>query len=508
MRKRYLSAIAAAMLLSVASAQQVNPITQAMLDGYAELLEQNPNDYLTLYERASQYYQLSDYEKALGDIKRAIVNTPAKERAQLASAYALCADINIELKQYADAYDSINKALELTPDSYRWLYAKGNICLHIGDMKAATQAFQAMQRLNPRSTEALFGLAQVAIKEGRIGDAKEYMKEVENIDSNNYITFCRLGDLHREMDEPREAAASYLSAFSLTNNSSRPMSSLLELARDNYDAVQQAVDYALSRTKNVVPLYFISGNAAMVAERYGDAYTTYRQLLSLPQAEAETLYAPMGEICLMRGDLNEADNYLTKALTLEDNEQNNLLKAKTENARGNAASALIYVGNVLRKNPNNIEAMLEGAAACLQNNDDAGALEYLNNAVITDAGDFRPLLVRGYMQSHGRTGSPTSVADFTRAASLAASDDRQTAYKAIAQALSGNTLDAAATVKPLKEKAGADVNAAYLTALYLLNTGALQEAEAMLSAARANGFENDYLLKYFNLPVISVKGLH
>lgn len=496
--------VAAALSCSMlCAAQQINPITQAMLDGYAELLEANPNDYLTLYERASQYYNLSNYEAALSDIKRAIACTPAKEKDQFASEYALAADVYTELKQYTDAYTAINKALELRPDTFKWIYAKGNLCLHLNDIKAAEQAYKTMQRMYPRSVEALFGLAKVAIAENRFSEAKELMKEVQRLDSNNYLTFCRLGDLHRDMNEPQEAAAEYLNAFSLTKNSNRPMASLMELATTDYDALQQAIDYALNRTKNVVPLYFISGNAAVAAGKYDDAYTTYRQLLAMPDIDADALYPAMGEICLMRGDLSEADNYLSKALMLQDNEQNNLLKAKAENARGNSASALIYAENVLRKNPDNTDALLEAAEAKLTAGEDDAAIDYLNRAIISNAEDVRPLLVRGFLQANGRVGA-TSVNDFKRAASYPAENDEKTAYKAIAQALSGNALDANATINSLKEKATNNAGAAYLYALYLNNTGNLSEAQAMLKKAEAGGFENEYLLKYFKMPVISV----
>ena len=62
------------------SAQQINPITRAMLNGYNEILQQNPKDYNTLYERAAQYYRISQYDNALNDLTKAIEYTPAKEK--------------------------------------------------------------------------------------------------------------------------------------------------------------------------------------------------------------------------------------------------------------------------------------------------------------------------------------------------------------------------------------------------------------------------------------------
>lgn len=503
MLKKYIAAALCALSLSV-SAQKINPITQAMLEGYGELLAQNPNDYLTLYERASQYYRLSDYDKAITDIKRAIANTPVKETVQLASEYGLAADIYTELKQYADALVAINKALEIEPMSYKWLYAKGNICMYIKDTASAKDTFQAMRRVNPRSVEALFGLAQVAVMEGRVSDAKEFMEQLEKLDSNGFLTFCRLGDLHRDMGEPQEAAADYLSAFALSDSSMRPMSSLMDLAVTDYEAVSQAVDYALGRTQNVVPLYFISGNAAIRAGKYGDAYAAYMQLLSLPQVEPEPLYTALGEICMMRGDIAEADNYLSKALQINNDVRNNVLKARVENTRGNWASALLYIERALKLSPHDLDALLEAARAELGLGRDTEALRYLTDAVMSDASDMRPLLVRGYMQSNGMAGMSTNVADFSRVAAMKADTDTDLAYKAIAQCLSGNALDAAASIKILEGKAAKSAEAAYLMALYSKNTGNIQQSDNWINKARQLGFENEYLLKYFNMPVISL----
>ena len=284
----------------------------------------------------------------------------------------------------------------------------------------------------------------------------------------------------------------------------RPMSSLMDLAVTDYEAVSQAVDYALGRTQNVVPLYFISGNAAIRAGKYGDAYAAYMQLLSLPQVEPEPLYTALGEICMMRGDIAEADNYLSKALQINNDVRNNVLKARVENTRGNWASALLYIERALKLSPHDLDALLEAARAELGLGRDTEALRYLTDAVMTDASDMRPLLVRGYMQSNGMAGMSTNVADFSRVAAMKADTDTDLAYKAIAQCLSGNALDAAASIKILEGKAAKSAEAAYLMALYSKNTGNIQQSDNWINKARQLGFENEYLLKYFNMPVISL----
>lgn len=124
MKIKHIFAISALAVASVAAAQQINPITKAVLDGYDLTLKENPKDYETLYQRAAQYYNLSMYDNALTDIAKAIDCTPEKDSEMRQREFSLMADIDIELKEYSKALAAIEKALEINPDSYGDLYKK------------------------------------------------------------------------------------------------------------------------------------------------------------------------------------------------------------------------------------------------------------------------------------------------------------------------------------------------------------------------------------------------
>lgn len=494
-------------LALLASAVQINPLTQAMLDGYAELLAQNPKDYFTLYERASQYYRLSDYDSALSDIKKSIEYTPIKEKEQLTSEYSLLADIYTQLKQYPEALTAIDRALEFAPNTLVLLNMKGNICLHLNMFEQAQNAFSAMQRKNPRSPEALFGMARVAISQNRNDIAQQHIESAEKLDPNNYLTYCRMGDLHRLMKQNGQAASDYINAFSLTSGNERPMSSLLELAQEDYDAVDQAIEYALSKTTNVIPLYFLLGNAAYKSGRYAEAYEAMRQLITSPQSTNTELQATMADICLRTGNISEADNYASKALASQPNLRNYILKATIEDARGNYPSALMYAQSALSSDPYNAKALILAANAEYQRGNKQKALQYLNDAVMSDAENREALLFRGYIQSTQEKGSLTSISDFKRLATLRAESNKELTYKAIAQSLSGTSIDAASTISVVQSSADKNPEAALLMATYYAATGKTDEAKVMLDKARQAGYEDEYILQYYNIPLLSISSL-
>ena len=82
-----------------------------MLDGYEQILKENPNDYFTLYQRAQQYYKLSMYAEAKDDITRAIELTPKNENEMLGSQFSLLSNIYIEQADYNKALSTINSAI-------------------------------------------------------------------------------------------------------------------------------------------------------------------------------------------------------------------------------------------------------------------------------------------------------------------------------------------------------------------------------------------------------------
>lgn len=497
--------ISTLLLLAPASALQaqkpVNPMTQAMLDAYETLLKENPSDWLTLYERAMQYYMLDRYDEALNDVNKSIAATPQKEKEQLGAAHTLAANIYVQLKDYTKAYAEIEAALQLTPNDYSTLYDRGTICLYLENPQEACVSFRAMQRLNPRSQEALFGLAKAAIMSGESGEARTYMEQAAKLDPTNFITYCRLGDLYADLDENQEAAANYLSAFSLNSRDNRALTSLLNLSKKDYYAVAEALDFAMSKTSNVVPLLFLKGNMAKENGHVTDAYAAYTQLLQRPEGVSASAFATMAEICRANNSMTEALGYAQRALAAATTPANIFLKASICYDLGDYEETVTLTNNLLEKEPHNVDAMIlqaEGWLA-LQNSDKAA--ELLENAMLTEPSDFRAYLLRGYICGEDAVAAATY---YRRASALDAKTPEETVYKAICQRLVGKDLDALNTIKPISDKAADNAESAYLMTLYYSSTGDMAKGSEMLSLTRKLGFENRYLLDAYAVPMLSI----
>ena len=489
--------LGAAALLGLSSfsayAQQINPITKAMLDGYTDVLKENPDDYFTLYQRGAQYYQLSLYDQALNDLQKALSVTPEKEKDMLNREYSLLADIAIEMKDYAKALDYVDKALALDPDNYSDLYKKGNICLYLGKGDEAYTAFKSLNRLKTRSQEASFGMARACILTGRKDEAIELMQQAQDADPSNYITYCRIGDLKHELGEDESAAADYLSAFSLASDSTRPLESLVNLAFSNYPAFNTAIDYAIGRTDNKIPLYFLKGNIALSSGNYAQARESLGALLRLPEGQEGDVYAQMARACMALDALDEAQTNIDLALIKSPSSPNYTTKAQVELAKGNSSAALLAARKAKAADPQNNDALAVLALAAAANGDAAEANEALSEAIINDPTDFYSLLLRGWVNTEIKKDSKAGMADYSRAASMSAESFPDIAWKALAQSKSGKKLDADSTIeKGLKDNNSK--NDLYYAAVYYAQTGNLEKASEYVERAKAAGFENAYLL--------------
>ena len=494
MKLRHILPVAALFVAASAPAQQINPITKAVLRGYEQTLKENPKDFETLYQRSAQYYNLSMYDNALTDISRAIEYTPAKESSMLQMEYSLLADICIELKEYGKALDAVNKVLEMSPDSYADLYKKGNIQLHLKDAEGAYRSFSSMQRLKSRSQEAYFGMASACVLMDRKAEAEELLNEARNADPSSAITYCRLGDLYRQMGDNHQAAANYLSAFALADNTDRPLQSLINLGETDFTSVSEAIDYALSRSDNQVPLLFLKGNISNLTGNFNEAYASLTDLLKVPEARQPSVYAALAESCLALNKIDEARGNADRSLELNQNADNMLLKARISRAEGKPAEAVAVLDRLLAKDGSNVDALVCSALANVDLGNNQKALQQLNEAVISNASDPLPLMVRAWLNATVLNNQKSAVADRNRVASMPVEGFPGVAYKALAKALNGKKMDGDAIVEEALAASPTKTDL-YHAAVYYAQSGNLEKAVEMRDKARSLGFSNIYLLE-------------
>lgn len=493
------------------SAQQIDPLTKAMLNGYKKILEETPKDYETLYQRATQYYKLSMYDNALVDIMKALDYTPAKEKSLRIDEFSMLGDIYIQTKDYDKALQAVNNALDLSPADYVLLYKKGNICLYLNNPEEAYNSFKAMQRLKSRSQEAFFGMAKADIMMGKTEEARDLIKEAEKADPSGWLTFSRIGDLYADMNEDENAAASYLSAFSLSDNdASRPLQSLIKLANKNYTAVENAMQYAISRSSNPDALYFLQANIAFNSGCYNEAYKGFSKLLESKEGQIGSVYAKMALTCLALNKLTEAQTNADMAVIKENSLNTLVTKAKVNNACDNAPVALMAASKALRINANSSEAATESALANIQLDDNTAALQNLNEVALSSPDDTYALMIRAYVNFDILNDAKEAIHQYSRISEMDEDSFPGITFKAMAKAFAGKKLDADEIIRKALSDNNLTKDDYYWVSVYYAQTGNLNEAKKMIDKAIALGYQNLYNLytnKTANLNIAPIRHL-
>lgn len=488
------------------SAQQINPITKAMLNGYDEILKENPKDYQTLYERAAQLYRLSFYDQALNDVTKAIEYTPAKEKVYKVQELSLLTDIAIEMHNYDVALRAVNEALEIDPDSYANIYKKGNVCLLLNKPEDAYRAFSSMQRLKTRSQEAYFGMAQACIMMDKMTEATELLKEAEAADSSSYLTYCRVGDLYQEMGQNENAATNYLIGFSMANDNSRPLNSLVELGKKDYPAVAKSLNYAADRSVNRVPILYLKGSIAQAAGYYDDAEDAFTQLAAMPQGNEAGVFAALAQAQFDLNKLKDALTNIDKAIAINASSNDYILKSKILIGLNQYPQAVTESSKAVSRAPGNIEALMTLAQAQTAANAPEDAQKTLNEIIMTSPDNIEALLLRAYLNANLLNNGKGAITDFNRIIAEHPETFKDKVAKAISQVKVGKKLDADAAIESALHDTTSPEDL-YYAAVYYAQTDNLTKGIETLNKAIYDGYNNKYNLQTDNTPMFNITPL-
>lgn len=371
MRKTITAAVLAASIASVpVSAQKTidNPMTQAMLDVYAKELEANPKDADIYLRRANEYYKFNQYLRALADVDKVIEYAPEANRDLRFQAHMLRADIYQMLNKHTEALADFSAALKLDPTSFMALYQKANEEYELGDYAAAKADYTRLRSTNPRSVEALTGLARVAVKENNLGQASEYMDgavEMMSADSDIYI---RRASVRRMQGNNTGAVEDLLMAISIDNNT-RAFQELIDIANADYPAVITGLSTSISYAPQQGMLYYIRGFIAQAHDHYAAALADYRKLIDHNMYEYAGLYNSMAQcefaLCRYKQALDNVDRAI--AMDGGKNGEFYATKARILYAQGKNDEAMLALKNAASKgyssdNAHELEALVNYAA--------------------------------------------------------------------------------------------------------------------------------------------------
>lgn len=488
-----------------AFSQQINPMMEAVFQNYAEALAENPKDYVTLFDRASQYYSMGEYARALSDIEMALDYTPAKESDYRTAEFSLKSDILAAQKDYKGALDAVNQALSISPQSQPDLYKLGNLYLVQNNPQDALKTFQKLQRESSRSQEAFYGMAKANAMMGNFDEADKLLKEVELIGGKqSFVTYCRIGDLYADMGNIREAATNYVIAYTLEDNNSRPIESLKFLSRKNPDAVITALDGIMATNNDNVALNYVKAILSYDAGDYAQAENACRELTTTLEEQSPSVYRMLAMSQMAQNKLSAAKESIAAAEKLAPNAAGVLLDKAEIIMSENPQESLRIAKSALAKDPDNESILMVGAKAAMLTGDYKDAQQYLNNVILGNPSNVEALLLRGYLNSEFLKDEKAATSDYTRAGNIQTGESNSDLIlAALGKAKANKKLDADGMIKEAIAKA--DKNDLYLIAVYYAQTGDTQKAKEFADKALIGGYNNLYNLQTNNEPLLNLQ---
>lgn len=382
-----------------AQASYDDPMSQALMKAFDELLAEDPRDPETLVRRAGLYYSHHDYIKALDDVNTALKYFDPDDDEARYPAYQLRAKIYRRQKKYEDALADFNKVLSMSPQDYGTIYQRGLTLYDLGRYPEANADFSLMLRLNPHSQDALLGQARVAVKQSNLGLANELADRAVSLSPNRSDIYIGRASVRSLMGNDQGAVEDYISAISIDNESTgSALRHLVDMSRSNYPTVMAGLSSAIGKAPRNGMFYFIRAMIAQGHCNYLAAIADYDKIINENLDSYPGLNGALAECYYYLGKYDRALMNADYAISAtDDNASYYVMKSRIKRAQGDARAALDAAEKALEKAPEMIDALEAKALAQLDLGQPAGASVSLSEAAMVNPENPSLQMLRGWV---------------------------------------------------------------------------------------------------------------
>ncbi len=271
-------------------------------DGLADLdaaIADDPSNPILYGWRAGAFQRLGDFEKAEQDMNT-VDRLGLKDWAMSAYLRANSATLQGDIPLAIDLY---TRAIEVRPDDWFGYNMRAAMYYLSGDYERAKADFASSFERNPTANFPYVLSAVLALREGRIEDARAYLNTITSV----------------EMFSPSLASRLMESAFGTQNNDDfifGPMLSALgNYVLKQYDAMLADTNTALAIDDQNGDLWVMKGFAECNLGQYAEAEESYTRAIEMTPEEPFG-YVVRADVLLKQGKLPEALLDMTQARNL------------------------------------------------------------------------------------------------------------------------------------------------------------------------------------------------
>ncbi|MEY2396372.1 MAG: hypothetical protein QOF94_2717, partial [Acidobacteriaceae bacterium] len=286
-----------------------------------EILKSAPRDAEALVYRGQVLLRQNDGRGAVDTLQQAVKSDSSNAVAhyQLGLAFDMQHDT-------AQAESELREAVRLRPELTEAQRALANLEIRRGDVDALIQTAQLIIRGAPSSPDGYLLRALAEMNRKKYSDAEQDMRKAAEVAPASPAPYVQMGNLHLLQKQYGEALTSYQQALEKDPSSTDGLQGVMNtyLAQKQLDQAVSAANAQISKSSKVSGFYDLLGTA---------------------------LY--------QKKDFKGADAAFTKAIELDKNNSDALLKlAQTQAAEGSVSQALATYQQSIKDHPKEISFYL------------------------------------------------------------------------------------------------------------------------------------------------------
>ena len=276
-----------------------------------KFIAEKPDVAFAHFQLAYAYTALKQPDQARAEYQKCVALDPKMPEAQL-NLGILLLDQNA-----AAAVDPLRKAVDLLPSQSRPRLLLGLAQERSGDLKSAAESFEGASRLDPKNDEALLELGRIYMKTNRPADAEVKFRAVLELQPKSLEALQGLALSLDEQKKP-EAADAYRNYLAVQPQDSAARGRLV-----HFLVQQQKFDDALAELDKTAPGQSpslddlkLKADIEIGQKKLDAAIVTLKQAVALAPNDAQ-LHGGLGRIYLQTRDFPDAEKELKAALNLD-----------------------------------------------------------------------------------------------------------------------------------------------------------------------------------------------
>ncbi len=286
---------------------------EAALATLQKFIAEKPEIAWAHFQLGYAYTALKRPDEARAEYERATTLDPKMSEAFLNLG------ILLSEKDPTAAVAPLRRAVDLLPAQSRPRFLLGHALERSGDIPGAVESYEAALRLDPRDVETIIHLGNLYVGLKRYSDAETKFRAALEIEPKSPQALLGMAQALDAQKKP-EAAAAYRDYLAVQPNTpgaeSRTVHLLIE--QKQYDAALAELDRADAGKPPTLDSLRSRADIQIAQKKWDDSIVTLRKALAITPNDAE-LHGGLGRIYLQKRDFVSAEKELKAALQLDKN---------------------------------------------------------------------------------------------------------------------------------------------------------------------------------------------